>query len=108
MISKKMFNEAITSIMNLKDYNDEKYKLCKKYGADGYLVEPSNDDIILKIIKESFGNCEGIDALHTFCYEKNFGRGASKNQTYVDLDGQKHKITTIDDLYDYLVSTIKE
>lgn len=108
MISKKLFNEAIQSVMKIQDYNDEKYKLCKKYGVDGYLIEPSNDDILLKVIKESFGKCDELEALSVFCYEHNFGRGTSKaNQVYVDSNGQKHKMTSIDELYDYLVSNVR-
>ena len=104
MITRELFIEAIESIKNLKDYNDDKYKLCRKYGADGFLVEPSNDMILLKVIKESFGNCDSR-VLQVFCYEKNFGRGKG-NQVYIDSDGVKHTISSPDELYDYIISTL--
>ena len=37
MISKNEFVEVINSMMLIDDYQQEKNKLYKKYGADGYL-----------------------------------------------------------------------
>lgn len=103
MISKELFVEAINSIMNLNDYQIKKYELGKKYGVDGYLIEPSNDDILIKVIKETFGKCEEAEAIEKFCYTNNFGRGKG-NQYYTDSDGQKIKITSPEELYEYLVT----
>ena len=106
MISKELFVEAIDSIMHLKDYQNDKHKLCKKYGADGYLIEPSNDAILIKVIKNLFKGCDEIDCIDTFCFVNNFGRGKG-NQEYMDSDGQRIKITSSSELYDYLLTKMK-
>lgn len=105
MISRQLFVEAINAIMLSKDYQSDKMKLWKKYGADGYLIEPSCEAIMLKIIKESFGRCEELSAIETFCYENNFGRGKN-HDAFIDSFGQRHIITSPDELYDYLLSNI--
>lgn len=105
MVSRRLFNEAIDSIMHSKDYQSDKMKLWKKYDADGYLIEPNCDAIMLKIIKESFGKCEELEAIDTFCYKNNFGRGKG-NKIYMDSYGQRHEITTSDELYDYLLGCL--
>ena len=103
MISKELFVSAINSIMKQKDYQDDKNKLYKKYGADGYLIEPNNDAIMLKIVKEFFVDCEELEAIETFCYKNNFGRGNKNNQVYIDSNGQRHIISSAEELYDYLI-----
>lgn len=105
MISKQLFVEAINMIMSIKDYQADKMKLWKKYGADGYLIEPSCEAIMLKIIKESFGRCEELEAIETFCYQNNFGRGKN-HDIYMDSYGQRHTITSPDELYDYLLTNV--
>lgn len=106
MISQQLFVEAIDMIRPLKDYQADKMKLWKKYGADGYLIEPSCEATMLKIIKESFGKCEELEAIETFCYKNNFGRGKG-NDIYVDSYGQNHTITSSDELYMYLMTNVR-
>lgn len=105
MISKQLFVEAINMIMSIKDYQADKMKLWKKYGADGYLIEPSCEAVMLKIIKESFGRCGELEAIETFCYQNNFGRGKN-HDSYMDSYGQRHTITSPDELYDYLLTNV--
>ena len=103
MISKQLFCEALESMKTLSDYQTEKNKLYKKYKVDGFLIEPTNDQILLKVIRELFKECTEIEALETFCYENNFGRGKG-NQKYIDADGQSHTIISPEQLYDFLIS----
>lgn len=92
--------------MKQKDYQDDKNKLYKKYGADGYLIEPSNDEIIIRLLKNAFYPCEELESIDTFCYKNNFGRGKN-NGIYIDVYGQKVNITSADELYDYLLTKIQ-
>ena len=80
--------------MNQKDYQSEKNKLYKKFSADGYLIEPNNDDIVVCLLKECFKPCDELECINVFCYDHNFGRGKG-NQGYVDSHGQKIKIAEI-------------
>lgn len=104
MISRQLFVEAINGIMTLKDYQSEKMKLWKKYGVDGYLIEPSCEAIMIRLIKDLFGKSEELEAIEAFCYKNNFGRGKN-NQEYIDTYGQRHIISSADELYVYLLTT---
>ena len=103
MISKELFVEAISSIQKQKDYQSDKFKLWKKYGVDGYLNEPNNDDVFIKVLKVSLGECGGeLEAIEKFCYDNNFGRGKG-NDSFVDSYNVTHKINSAEELYDYLL-----
>ena len=102
MISKNEFVEVINSMMLIDDYQQEKNKLYKKYGADGYLLEPDNNAIILKLLRHALPAEVDFNAIETFCLTNNYGRGKS-NQEYIDMDGQKINISTPSELYDYII-----
>ncbi len=108
VISKKDFTEVIESMKKIDDYHAEKRKLYKKYGADGFIIEPDNNHAVLLLLKWIFRDT-GADtgAISAFCLNNNYGTGKG-NQEYIDTDGHKNKISTIDDLYDYLTKNNME
>ena len=106
LISRELFCEAMDSIMFLHDYQNERNKLASKFGVDGYMIEPSCEAVLLKIIKEGFGNCGEMESIESFVYDMNFGRGKG-NKIYVDSDGQERRIESAQELYDYLLTNVR-
>lgn len=106
-ITKPDFVAAIESMARVDDYQNAKNSLYKKHDVDGYLIEPDNNEIVLRLLKLIIPESADFDAVTAFCLEKNYGRGKS-NQTYVDPHGIKHTIKSSDELYDYLVASAKE
>lgn len=107
VITKEQFAEAINAMMNIYDYQEEKNKLYKKFNVDGYLLEPTNNDIIIKLIMLLLPDSCDKDSLTAFCFDNNYGRGKS-NQYYINSNGLKLKIQSPDDLYDYLTGNNEE
>lgn len=101
MIDKQTFVDAINSMMLIDDYQKAKNKLYQKFNADGYLLEPDNNDIILRLLKLLAGSDRYDDTIETFCLVNNYGRGKG-NTTYVDKDGVIIAITSPEELYDYI------
>lgn len=102
MISKELFVEAIDGMMNIDDYQKAKNKLYNKFRADGYLLEPTNNDIIIRLLMQLIPHDCDYDALTAFCFDNNYGRGKNK-QYYKDKNGQNIELKTPEDLYDYLI-----
>ena len=104
MISKEQFVEAINAMRRITDYQNDKNSLYKKYCADGFIIEPDNNDVIIKLIKLLIPE-ERFDVVKDFCFSKNYGRGKS-NQIFFDEDGQGVIISSPEELYDYVVKAI--
>ena len=104
MITKEIFTQAINAMMNIDDYQKAKNELYKKFSVDGFLWEPDNSDVIIKLLKLLFPEECDTDAISVFCLKNNYGRGKS-NQFYIDPDGQKIPMNSAEDLYKYIVST---
>ena len=100
-INKQDFVDAINSMMVIEDYQNDKNKLYKKYNADGFLIEPDNNEVILKLLKLQLPDELDYDIIEEFCLINNYGRGKN-NGTCTDADGQKISITSPEELYDYI------
>lgn len=94
-------------MMTIDDYQKAKNTLYTKYGADGFLLEPNNNEVVLKLLKNVIPESCDFDAVTSFCLQKNYGRGKA-NQDYQNPDGQKVKISSPEQLYDYIVSSSAE
>lgn len=101
MITKELFVETINAMKRIYDYQNDKNKLYKKYDADGFLIEPDNNYIILKLLKLFLPDSFYDAALEDFCFANNYGRGKS-NSVYQDANGQRIKISSPEELYDYI------
>lgn len=102
MITKEEFQSVIDQMKTMVNYQNDKNKLYKKYGADGYLVEPNANVEIIKLLSFFFG--EGAkEVLSTYCIANNFAHGKN-NHEYVDDDGQHINLSSPEQLYDYLLT----
>lgn len=101
MLTKDEFCEAIETIKNVRNYQTEKNKLYRKYGCDGYLIEPDSNLEVMKLLHIFFEDVD-YDVIKTFCLDNNYGQGKN-NKTYIDDDGHEKDISTPGKLYDYLV-----
>lgn len=87
---------------SLADYQNEKNKVYRKFGADGYLMEPNMSVEIIRLLSLFFG--EGaLDALTSYCIENKFAHGKG-NKEYTDKHGKTIKLSSPEKLYDYLIS----
>ena len=100
-ISKDDFVDAINSMMTIDDYQNDKNRLYKKYQADGFLIEPDNNDIMLRLLKLLLPADIHYEILEDFCLTNNYGRGKNNN-VFTDIDGQRVYISSPEALYDYL------
>jgi len=101
LITKSDFVAAIESMARVDDYQNAKNSLYKKHNVDGYLIEPDNNEVVLKLLKLLIPEDTDFDAVTTFCLEKNYGHGKA-NQEYTDPHGIKHSMKSPEELYDYL------
>ena len=103
MISKELFAEAIESMQRIDKYQEAKNSVYRKFDADGYLIEPDNNAVVIKLLQEFFKECPEEEVIRSFCLENNYGSGKG-NKTFVDNDGQKIRLDSPAALYDYLIS----
>lgn len=89
--------------MNITDYQMDRNKLYRKYGVDGFLIEPDAVDTVIILLQLFFKDSDP-SAIKVFCLDQNFGRGKD-NRVYTDDEGIKHEIVTPEDLYNYLSSS---
>lgn len=107
MVTKELFSEAINKMMAADDYHQDINRIYKKYGADGYLIEPDHNGIIIKLLKNGLPKDCDFDAVTSFCLDNNYGRGKG-NQYYTTDKNEKVKISKPEELYDYIVSSSSE
>lgn len=100
-ISKQEFVDAIVSMMTINDYQNDKNKVYKKYHADGFLIEPDNNEIILKLLRIVLPDDSYYMILEDFCLINNYGRGKNNN-VLTDINGQKIIISSPEELYNYI------
>ena len=102
MIDKDFFTQVIDGMKSLADYQNEKNKVYRKFGADGYLMEPNMNVEIIRLLSLFFG--EGaVDVLTSYCIENKFAHGKG-NKEYTDKHGKTIKLSSPEKLYDYLIS----
>lgn len=106
MLTRDEFVEAIETIKNVSNYQTDKNKLYKKYGADGYLIEPDSNIAVMNLLHIFFEEVD-YDVIRTFCLENNFGQGKN-NKTYKDDNGQEVDMSTPEKLYDYLMELLSK
>lgn len=105
MIDKQSFIEAVEAMQLVDEYQEAKNKLYRRYKVDGYLIEPDNNEIILRLLNLFFKDCTEVNAINTFCIDNHYGVGKN-NQIYEDTNGQQITLSSPSDLYDYLVINI--
>lgn len=101
MLTKELFIEVINSMQIIDDYQRDKNKLYKKYNADGYLIEPDNKVVILKLLRLLLPDDFYYSAIEEFCLTNNYGRGKN-NGVYTDINGQRITISSSEELYNYI------
>lgn len=99
-INKQDFVNAINSMMTIDDYQNDKNKLYKKYQADGFLIEPDNNDVVLRLLKLFLPENADGKVIEDFCLANNYGRGRN-NDIVLDKNGNKIQISSPEDLYNY-------
>lgn len=116
MISKSEFVKIINTI---KDYQEKEEKLTKylhEFFMDGHsVVDFCSElvDIIVKLLAKSISEKEERsleDDISWFVYENDFGRKGFSICYIIPStkDKKEYKITSIEEMYDYIVAYLKE
>lgn len=101
MISKELFCEVIDSMKCADTFQKDLNKVYKNNGADGYYWWDDCSTAVLKLLQDIFKNNDYVDFIEDFCYTYDFGKSV-KNDSFKDADGQYIKLSTAEELYDYL------
>jgi len=105
MIPKDLFCEAVDSMRNIYSYQMDLNKVFKKYKADGYIIEPDSNIVIMKLLRYMLQESSELDAINYFCLDMKYGTSRCNNP-YQDRDGQKVTFKDAGDLYEYIISNL--
>ena len=104
MITKEKFCKAINQIKHIQEYEDELYKLGRKYGEyDTEIRFPTLEDVVVSLLEDAMCCIEdeyGSDISY-FIYELDFGKDWEPGMI-IDREGNDVDFSTVEKLYDYL------
>ena len=109
MLNKKEFINIINHLKEVKDFIDETNDRVRKlndslmgdfFDANGLIIMFEDD--LIKVLENMFNT----DLISWWIYETNYGKDF-KIGNLVEQNGDKPDISTVDKLYDYLVSNIQ-
>lgn len=98
IITKEYFNEIMTNIYNVCNYQNGLNNYFSRNGADGYIYQPDCVDTTIKLLHNIFKERDKDEWISYFCFELDFGEkykdGMVKNKF-----GKNIPLKTYDDLY---------
>ena len=110
MITKEKFCKIINEIKRMHEYEDELYKLGRKYDNDSEIRFPTLEDTVVSLLE--YATCCPTDEkygsdISYFIYELDFGRDWEPGMI-VDREGNDIDFSTAEKLYDYLKKVYEE
>lgn len=103
IISKEDFIDAINDVMEVNDYQTGLNKYFREHDVDGYIFQPDCICTVIRLLHMAFGTLDDDEWISYFCFEMDFGR-KWKPGTIAGRDGTDLRLSSAEELYDYLVS----
>ena len=101
LIDKNTFVRSIEDVHRTLNYIDEFNDFLDDYGAEGYVFPPTCVDSTVELLSLVVGDTD--DWVGYFCYELDFGKNWKEGCIH-DEDGNNVKLTSPEELYDFLLS----
>ena len=95
-----LFRKAIEDIRRIHNFEEDVNGLLRKFNTDGEYFVPTCEDMLVKVLQDSMNDTD--EFISYFIYDLNFGK-EWKEGNVVD-NGKDIKLSTIDELYDYLIA----
>lgn len=110
MINKEKFCEIIEELRDINEiqekigdlFRNSKNEMLREFGTPDAMII-ANENIIVDLLKDSFGLKDNDDTLEWWIWEMNYGKDVTAEDV-IDENGKFIDITTPEKLYDYLVS----
>lgn len=102
-IRKEEFVEIINDIKSVNNYSNGLNNYFKKHNVDGYLIQPDCTSAVIKLLHILFDKTPNEELIDYFIFELDFG-SKWKSGTIKGNDGLDIKLSTAEELYDYLIS----
>ena len=110
MINKEKFCEIIEELRDINEiqekigdlFRNSKNEMLREFGTPDAMII-ANENIIVDLLKDSFGIKDNDDTLEWWIWEMNYGKDVTAEDV-IDENGKFLDITTPEKLYDYLVS----
>lgn len=110
MINKEKFCEIIEELRNINEiqekigdlFRNSKNEMLREFGTPDAMII-ANENIIVDLLKDSFGLNKNDDTLEWWIWEMNYGKDITAEDV-IDENGKFIDITTPEKLYNYLVS----
>lgn len=110
MINKEKFCEIIEELRDINEiqekigdlFRNSKNEMLREFGTPDAMII-ANENIIVDLLKDSFGLKDNDETLEWWIWEMNYGKDVTAEDV-IDENGKFIDITTPEKLYDYLVS----
>lgn len=102
-ISKENFVEAINSIKESINYQEEFNTFFKNHGAEGCVFQPDCSDALIKLLHILFEKADKDNLIYNFCHNLNCVQKHKKSKLE-NNGGLNTNLNNAEELYDYLIT----
>ena len=105
IMSKEDFRDIIEKLQNINDFEDNIYEITRSFNCynkeEATFEFPTLDYVVVDLLEYIFHDTS--ENISWWCWEKDFGRKIKKGDI-TDVNGNEIDISSVNKLYDFLVS----